>query len=776
MPAVRHGSRARLLAWAGIAVLTTFCLFFAGAWQATYYVELRIWALVPAFGVLAAWVVVAAKQPTWRPRTVLAPAFGAAFLAFAVATITSREPRLSVEYLALAIVLTSLYLLLQRLMTSAFFRPRMIGLASGLGVLIGLVYVVVVAQHWIDWWSTIGKFAAPPLRPEFEGLTLGNPSAVMTASVLLTATAVAFALGRGLAGRLVATSALALCGVVTIMSGSRAGWLAVAIAVVVTAGLWLSDARHRSLLGSLIRSRAVRFGAVPVVVLMFIGAAIAAPGLLLRFGAGGETLRTAFFASAVRMFESSPLVGTGPGTWVVQRVAYTDASEIDYYVPHAHNLYLQTLAEFGVAGAIAGLVVVALLGRLLLDGVRSEEPTRRRVAWAAVFTTVYFGAHQLLDLYAHFPAILLAFAIPIAYLDGTAEAGATGGSWSPAWAPLRRWLSGVRFQVVRNWAGVASLLACGVFLAWSETGAFLMRDGTALLNDRNPDAALTKLEAAVAMDPAMPPYRLALGLALADTGDLAGAERQFAAAAQADGLPQSWLDLAAVRARQSNASGARDALLASLRLGRQQSGVALAGGVVALEIGDRETAIDALTQALLLSPSFAGDPWWTADPARASVWPEVYRRAIERSSPTSVVEMSLEAGDVKAARAAIPAIEDAYLRSASADAIDAWEGDAGALERLIERAHERPSETFAVNWCARLLRRAGDTEAAGRFANWAETIYGEASIGGYEVRVWRKPASHIVAGVSTLFYGHYTYRRPVPSVQLVDWLPELGYE
>jgi tetratricopeptide (TPR) repeat protein len=323
---------------------------------------------------------------------------------------------------------------------------------------------------------------------------------------------------------------------------------------------------------------------------------------------------------------------------------------------------------------------------------------------------------------------------------------------------------------------VVAVVGAAAFLAWSETGAFLMRDGTALMNDRKPAAAVPKLEAAVAMDPAMPPYRLALGLALADTGDLSGAEPQFASAARSDGLPQAWLDLAAVRARLGNANGAHDALLEALRLGRQQSGVALAAGVVALEIGDRETAVESFTQALLLSPSFAGDPWWTSDPVRASVWPEVYERAVANTFPTSIVEMALETGDANAARAAIPAIEDPYLRSASSDAIDAWEGDDGALDRLMQRAHDRPVDTFAVNWCARLLRRAGDDDGAAKFAGWAETVYGEASIGGYEVRIWTKRTSHVVAGVSTLFYGHYTYRRPVPNVQLVDWLPELGFE
>lgn len=94
----------RFLAWVGVALLSAYCLFLGGGWQATYYAAIRIWALIPAFAVVAVWIIVAFRDPTWRPRTVLAPAFAAAFTAFAISTLTSRYPRFSVEYLALAIL------------------------------------------------------------------------------------------------------------------------------------------------------------------------------------------------------------------------------------------------------------------------------------------------------------------------------------------------------------------------------------------------------------------------------------------------------------------------------------------------------------------------------------------------------------------------------------------------------------------------------------------------------------------------------------------------
>ena len=59
------------------------------------------------------------------------------------------------------------------------------------------------------------------------------------------------------------------------------------------------------------------------------------------------------------------MVGTGPGTWVIQRVAETNASEPNEYIPYAHNLEAQTLAELGLVGVAAGIVLIgAMLGCL----------------------------------------------------------------------------------------------------------------------------------------------------------------------------------------------------------------------------------------------------------------------------------------------------------------------------------------------------------------------------------------------------------------------------
>lgn len=52
-----------------------------------------------------------------------------------------------------------------------------------------------------------------------------------------------------------------------------------------------------------------------------LGVAVLAPAILRRVFEGGEDLRFAYAAAGIRMFLESPIIRTGPGTWVVQRAA-----------------------------------------------------------------------------------------------------------------------------------------------------------------------------------------------------------------------------------------------------------------------------------------------------------------------------------------------------------------------------------------------------------------------------------------------------------------------
>jgi O-antigen ligase/tetratricopeptide (TPR) repeat protein len=757
----------RLVGWGAIALLTTYCILIGGGWSGIYEVDLRRLSLVLATLGIAGWIVVAIRDPFWRPRTALAPAFVVALAALTLTTITSTAPRLGLEYVAWSVVLVALYLLLARLMAAPFFRERILALTTIAAFTIGLAFLIVSGAAWSRWWGYLGQLAAPPLRPGVEGLTFGNPSAVMTASVLLTTSAIAYLAGTSRARAALALAAVAISIAVTVISGSRSGWLAIAVALGVTTVLWILPAAHRRWIVVQSRTRLVRALGATILAVGLLMAVVAGPGILERASAGGEAYRTAFFAASIRMFESSPLVGIGPGNWAPQRIPFTAAGEVDYYIPYGHDIYLQTAAEQGIVGLAAGIVVLLFLGRLLLGAVRDSDPVRQRVGWCAIFATIYFGAHQLLDFYANAPAILFAFAVPIAWLDATwpgAQAHVVGPG-RPAADPRRRWVGG---RVVAG-TGVFVIVVSVLFLGWAEAGAQSMRLGRTALDDGDVPAAIDAIGSAVSSDPGIPAYHFSLGLALAKADRLASAETEFLASASFDDLPEAWLDLAAVRARLGDVSGSRAALMQAMRMGRQQAGVALGVGATYLELGDEGNAIDAFAQALRLAPSLAGDAWWAADPARAAIWPAVYETASASASPGLRFELALEMGDDQAALAAIRAIPNPGTQTTDRLALAAWTGDESALSDLAARAQANPLDGAPVIWLARIAARRGDTQAETRYRDWLSII----DEGADELRVQDGSRDGIVAGTSALYYGHFDYRRPTPIDQLVPWLPHL---
>lgn len=748
----------RLLAWAAIAVLATYLIFIGGNWWGIYTSNLRIVTMASAAALLITWVFVAWRNETWRPRSVLLPAMAACLGSLAISTVFSRYPRISLEYLGYAIVLAALYLLLVRLLADPFFRQRLPVLASMLFVVIAGAFLVRVALTWGEWWSLVGRVTLPPLRPGFEGLTFGNPSAVLTMVVLLAAPAAATFGGPSHKGISILVAIAVVIGVVAFISGSRAGWFAIGLTAMLVPALWLTSRGNRewtrTAVGQLWAHRGSRmslFGLIAGAVLL---AVVLGPSVVRRVQEGGEGTRATFSLAGLRMFEESPVVGTGPGTWVIQRMAFTQAGEPNEYIPHAHNLESQTMAELGLVGLLAGVVLAVSVVRLLRGAIRGNDAVRRRWAWFAVIGLAYFVLHQVLDLYVNMPAFLFAAALPIAYLDATAEPSEIG-----AWIPqkLPGWASAIGGLIVA--AAVVGLL-------WQEGPAGQLATAVEAANRGDWPAADAPARAAAAADPDVDSYQMTAGLTAARAGDHAAALKAFERVALRDDLPDGWLNLAAEQAQLGLNHQAIESIKRALRLGSQHAAIAMAAGDLALRLGDNELATEAFTNALLRAASLAADPWWHEDPARTRAL-EAAAAAADAIAPEGVRwELALMSGNEDVA---LSLTGGATATGFISNVIKAWEGDASAAESVISACRARPLEIFYVLWCARIANRNGDPEAAGEFRRQADIIQGSSGVTGGEFRVARVEYNKIPGGAADL-WALFTYRRPGPWDLLVPSL------
>jgi O-antigen ligase len=763
-PTARRTPLGALLGWTLFVGLVLYAVFLGGGWPGIYSTDLRLASLIIAVAGLAGWAVLAWRRPEWRPRSAIWPAIVAPLAGLTIATAASPWPRLGIEYLAWSVILAALYLLLVRILAQPFARARIGGLSGLLCLAIGALFVGLVVQAWIEWWGLVGYVTAPPLRPRFESLTFGNPSAVLTMTVLLLPPAVA-AWGLGTPARVGAALGLVvLTALVALLTGSRAGWVAIAGAVGIVGLAWLLAPGHRGRLAAMLGDRRVRIGLVAVGLGLGAAALIVLPGILFRAGSGGENLRGQYIVSALRMFADAPVTGLGPGAWVARRIVYTEAGEPDYYIPHAHDVYAQTLAETGIVGAVAGLVAFAALGWLVLGGLRDADPVRRRWAWAATFGLVYYALHNVLDFYANMPAALLAAALPVAYLDAT----------SPRSIPLPGLGSLTRVAGRLAVAGLTiAVVGSVLILGRAEQVAADARDATTAANETGWIAALAPAQAAVTADPDLPPYQAVAGFGRTFTGDWPGAMPRLEAAAMVDDLPQTWLAIAAARLQVGDEVGARTALAAALRVGIQQPAVAYAAGTLFERMDDPESADDAFVEALAAVPSLAGDPSWATSPQ----WILRFRILLERAiaeTPGNAWELSLVSGDAVRASSLTHLAVDPELAEL---VIPAWGRDAAAIEAVQAEAEAHPLDLLRLAWAARVSAHAGDKAQADRFREWAEYVNGGAGAAGFETRVSTNPADpRATTGYSARFYGHYTYRRPTPWDLLPAGVPRLVLE
>jgi O-Antigen ligase len=136
--------------------------------------------------------------------------------------------------------------------------------------------------------------------------------------------------------------------------------------------------------------------------------------------------RLPLWRTAVRIFETQKLRGTGAGTY---QQYYFHTRTQSLYVTDAHSLYLQSLAELGVVGFV--LILVVVLG--ILGGLAARIRGPDRGLYAALFAVALAWAiHQGFDWDWQMPAVTLGLFILAGMALARPRDGWTGRSGLPA--------------------------------------------------------------------------------------------------------------------------------------------------------------------------------------------------------------------------------------------------------------------------------------------------------------------------------------------------------
>jgi hypothetical protein len=258
-----------------------------------------------------------------------------------------------------------------------------------------------------------------------------------------------------------------------------------------------------------------------------------------RLGSVAGESRYQFWSAAVRQEQTKPLTGTGSGTFTYW---WSRDGETGETVQDTHSLYMQTLGELGIVGA---LLLGAFLLTILLGGgavlVRAGPSSRSWLA-AALAGCVAFCVTASFDWMWQLPVLPVALLL-LASVLLTAGTGAREGG-SGLTLPLRI-------------GSVALAVVAIVAIAIPLTSSTLVRQSQADARAGDLSAALEAARSARNAQPDAASPRIQEALLLEGTGDLPAATAAARAATERERTNwRNWLVLSRLEAKQGHAQAA----------------------------------------------------------------------------------------------------------------------------------------------------------------------------------------------------------------------------
>ena len=551
-------------------------------WDARFQLLLHLIAVGAAAGLAGV-----ALRGGDLPRTPLDLPILGLLAAFGVATLSAANLGMSLRAMA---AIAGFAVMLPLALLAVRHRPSWVGVVTAVPVLViavpTLIDILVRRADWI----AAGAPGLPPIRLPAEGTPFGSiavPPFVIWPAFALAGLIEAPRWRRAVQGGLVVVGVP-----LTVLSGSRSAWLAVAVTVAAAAVPWGWRRRHRLRFGRRPDARtlvaaALALAGVAAIIVVVAPRLTAVTSLIYRASLWRDTLAA---------WSTDPLLGIGPGFMPYARQAAAPDFTFPVRQPHSHNLPLGLLGDAGLLGLLAGVVVVVAIA--LVAGPWRARTPRGRMAGYVLLGLGVGGLFEDLTFLPNFGLLAIAL-LAVALTD----AGAV------AWRPLRR----------RVPTGIAVAVASGALLAAmiaADAGAIAYRAGVDAAADRDWNAATERLQRAVDIDPWHPAGSKALAVAADHAGmtDVALLAAE-AATERNPGDAPSWVNLALLCAREGDAACQERATERAVATAGFFEADLLNAAVSYEALGRADEADDAYRRALLSHPltGFASD--WPRDVA-----------------------------------------------------------------------------------------------------------------------------------------------------------------
>jgi tetratricopeptide (TPR) repeat protein/O-antigen ligase len=322
---------------------------------------------------------------------------------------------------------------------------------------------------------------------------------------------------------------------------------------------------------------------------------------------GGMSARLYIWNAAARVIAAHLWLGTGPGRFGVEAARVLSIPN-QFWPLHAHSVFWQVFAEFGVNGLLALMGLIVGAARTLWRAARmAEGETRTQVIWLSAALAGY-AAQNLVDDQTHVLATMVPLMLVLALavtVGPVPAANLPRGRLPLAVLGLPFLLMGA-MQAQWLWAYAAFDQARLAYAAGDSARALALTQEAAR---RDPSYAFYDVEAGL----------LAAQLAPDWIGGWPAAQAHFErAAAREENLAFVWANLGAARWRNGDRPGALAALQSAAQLAPLSATIQLTAGWMSEDAGQAEAAENYYRAALALRPDWASRPFWDVTPLRSA--------------------------------------------------------------------------------------------------------------------------------------------------------------
>jgi tetratricopeptide (TPR) repeat protein len=654
-------------------------------WDPRYQLALHLAAVAGAGGLL--WIGLAGGL---LPRTRLELPVIGLLLAFGVASLSAWNTGLSAQALA-SIVGTAVMLPVAVL--ALRHRPGWTAVAvTGPILVLAAGALAALGSRRLDWFAAGGP-GLPPVRLGHETTVFG--SVAVPPFVLMAALPVALLIPQPRLRVAVIIGLASVAVPLTVISGSRSAWLALAVAGAVLLAPAAVDRLRRARVSSgLLSGRSWTPRRTGLTVLGLAGVVLALAFIAPRLTDLRSLVYRGFlWRDTIAAWSVDPVFGIGPGSMPFARQAAAPALTFPVHQPHSHDIPLGILGDAGLIGLAAALVL--LVSFILLAGPWRTRTLPGRAAFAVLMGFAVGMLFEDLTFLPNFNLLVILLAAMALTDAGTVR-------WQRL--DLRRGLP--RWTAAAAGLGASALL---IVMLFGDSSAIEYRNGTDVAGAGRWPQAFAAMQRAVQLNPWQPtgPKSLAVAADRVGQGHIARAAAARAVElSPGDGL--SWTNLALLCKAEGDRPCARTAADRAVETA-SAAGRELANAALVYEwLGDEGLADRTYRLSLLTN-------YWTG---LTLPWPRdvtigegsASELGIDAAELNLLIARRLTGEQVRA---------DDYAGPVSRALAYAMLGDHGAAQTEIDRA-ERLAPGSTTGWeIGALLERhyGGDPEPLIRISN-----------------------------------------------------------